>query len=230
MALATLRTAPLVSGFIVTIMILLATAFQGALAVAPATSTAAAVETAAAAGTTTVRVPMNGTQYRTTALACSKSTLAGFAKKVTLKPKLLFHWKIVGSTLYGAIVAQAGGGAKNGWISVAWTQSPGQMYPADAVVGNLPAPTRVKAYAMNGYSMSSVVPSSAFKVTATSVTSSTSATIIKFTRSGKTGLSPIKYAGTNNIIWAYSYSGSSKAFGDHGPNWGSASVNLACNV
>ncbi|GJP34544.1 hypothetical protein CLOM_g18978 [Closterium sp. NIES-68] len=104
------------------------------------------------------------------------------------------------------------------------------MYPADAVVGNLPAPTRVKAYAMNGYSMSSVVPSSAFKVTATSVTSSVSGTIIKFTRSGKTGLSPIKYVGTNNIIWAYSFSGFSKNFGDHGPNWGSASVNLACSV
>ncbi|GJP34541.1 hypothetical protein CLOM_g18976 [Closterium sp. NIES-68] len=81
MALLTLRTAPLVAAFIGTMVILLAAAFQGALAAPPAMSTAAT------AGTASVSVPMNGTQYRTTALACSKSTLAGFAKKVTLKPK-----------------------------------------------------------------------------------------------------------------------------------------------
>ncbi|CAI5531418.1 unnamed protein product, partial [Closterium sp. Naga37s-1] len=131
---------------------------------------------------------------------------------------LLFHWKIVGTTLYGAIVAQAGGGAKNGWLSIAWTKSAGRMFPADAVVGNLPSSTAVKAYAMTSYSTSSVVPSSAFKVTATSVTNSASATTIKFTRSGKTGLSPINYAGKNNMIWAHSYSGSSRTLGDHGGN------------
>ncbi|GJP34545.1 hypothetical protein CLOM_g18979 [Closterium sp. NIES-68] len=227
MDLLAFRFAPLLSALIVTVT--LAAAFQVALAAAaPAAATTAA--TAAAAGTASVSAPMNGTQYRTAALACSKSTLAGFAKKVTLKPKLQFHWKIVGTTLYGAIVAQAGGGAKNGWISIGWTRSAGQMYPADAVVGNLPAPTRVKAYAMKGYSTSSVVPSSAFRVTETSVTSTASATIIKFTRSGKTGISPINYAGMNNIIWAHSYSGSSKILADHGRNEGSASINLACKV
>ncbi|CAI7841386.1 unnamed protein product [Closterium sp. NIES-53] len=218
----------LVSAFIATLTVL--SAFRVALAARHLTPDAAVV-TAGRASVSGVALA-NGTQYHTNALPCSKSALPGFAKKVTLKSKLLFHWKIVGTSLYGAIVAQAGGGAKNGWLSVAWTRSPGQMFPADAVVGNLPTPNsaRVKAYALNGYSMSSVVPSSAFKVTATSVSNSASATTIKFTRSGKTGLSPINYAGTNNMIWAHSYSGSSKTLGDHGGNWGSVSVNLACSV
>ncbi|GJP40255.1 hypothetical protein CLOM_g24538 [Closterium sp. NIES-68] len=186
-----------------------------------------AVATAAASAS----APMNATtQYRTSAaaLACSRSPVAGFAKKVTLKPGLVFHWKVVrGNMLRGAIIAQATSGAKNGWISIAWTKRPGKMYPADAVVGNLPAPTAVKAYAMTGESSSTVKPSSAFTVTATTVARKSRSTVIRFTRSGSSGLSPINYAGSNNIVWAYS-AASSQTFGYHGANWGSATINLAC--
>ncbi|GJP70991.1 hypothetical protein CLOP_g1883 [Closterium sp. NIES-67] len=172
---------------------------------------------------------MNGTtptQYRTSAaaLACSRSPVVGFAKKVTLKPGV-----VRGNTLRAAIIAQASSGAKNGWISIAWTKSAGKMYPADAVVGNLPAPTAVKAYAMTGYSSSAVVPTSAFAVTATTVARKSRSTVIRFTRSGSSGLSPINYAGSNNIVWAYSSSGS-QTLAYHGGNWGSGTINLACSV
>ncbi|CAI5531421.1 unnamed protein product [Closterium sp. Naga37s-1] len=91
---------------------------------------------------------MNVTQIHASAVAlpCSRSPVAGFAKKVTLKPGLVFHWKVLyGNTLRAAIIAQASSGAQKGWIAIGWTKSAGKMYPADAVVGNLgTAPAKVE--------------------------------------------------------------------------------------
>ncbi|CAI7810628.1 unnamed protein product [Closterium sp. NIES-54] len=174
---------------------------------------------------------MNVTQIRASAAAlpCSRSPVAGFAKKVTLKPGLVFHWKVLyGNTLRAAIIAQASSGAQKGWIAIGWTKSAGKMYPADAVVGNLgTAPAKVEPYAMTSYS--AVAKSSAFTVTSTVVARKSRSTVIRFTRSGTSGLSPINYKGSNDMVWAYSVDGST-TIGGHGTNRGSATVDLACKI
>ncbi|CAI5476123.1 unnamed protein product [Closterium sp. Yama58-4] len=102
------------------------------------------------------------------------------------------------------------------------------MYPADAVVGNLGSkPGGVEPYAMTSYS--AVAKSSAFTVTRAIVSRKSRATVIRFTRSGTSGLSPINYKGSNSIVWAYSADGST-AVGNHGDNRGSATIDLACKI
>ncbi|CAI6008278.1 unnamed protein product [Closterium sp. NIES-65] len=163
------------------------------------------------------------------ALPCSRSPVAGFAKKVTLAPGLVFHWKVLyGNTLRAAIIAQASSGANKGWVAIGWTKSAGKMYPADAVVGNLGSkPAKVEPYAMTSYS--AVAKSSAFTVTSAVVARKSRSTVIRFTRSGTSGLSPINYKGSNDMVWAYSVDGST-TIGGHGTNRGSATINLACKI
>ncbi|CAI5465581.1 unnamed protein product [Closterium sp. Yama58-4] len=182
-------------------------------------------------GAILVLLPLTQVAVRVSAAAlpCSKSPVAGFAKKVTLAPGLVFHWKVLyGNTLRAAIIAQASSGANKGWVAVGWTKAAGKMYPADAVVGNLGSkPGAVEPYAMTSYS--AVTKSTAFTVTRGIVSRKSRSTVIRFTRSGSSGLSPINYKGTNNMVWAYSVDGST-AIGGHGANRGSATVDLACKI
>eukprot|EP00475_Leptophrys_vorax_P004676 TRINITY_DN12783_c0_g2_i2.p1 TRINITY_DN12783_c0_g2~~TRINITY_DN12783_c0_g2_i2.p1 ORF type:complete len:223 (+),score=1.29 TRINITY_DN12783_c0_g2_i2:614-1282(+) len=162
-----------------------------------------------------------------TAATCSKSYLSGYTKKVVLTPGLIFHWKTNGSTIKAALQATASTGFHRGWFSVGWSTT-GRMFPADAVVGNLPG---VGSYAMTGYGDFQVAPTTSFKLKNTSVVTNAAQTVVRFTRSGLTGLSPIKYYWKNYLVWAASEDGMSKTLGNHGHfNCGSVVVNFACKV
>eukprot|EP00475_Leptophrys_vorax_P037970 TRINITY_DN66174_c0_g1_i3.p1 TRINITY_DN66174_c0_g1~~TRINITY_DN66174_c0_g1_i3.p1 ORF type:complete len:179 (+),score=13.11 TRINITY_DN66174_c0_g1_i3:123-659(+) len=84
---------------------------------------------------------------------CVKSTLPEFSAMVPLDniTKLYFHYSVKGSKIRAAIEAQASGGASRGWLSVGFSKA-GRMMGSDAVIGNLPKPIRVGAFALTGLS------------------------------------------------------------------------------
>ncbi|CAI5504182.1 unnamed protein product, partial [Closterium sp. Naga37s-1] len=131
---------------------------------------------------------------------------------------LTLHWSITAAKdgINAAIVAGKGSGAEKGWISVGWTATRGKMCNSEAVVGNLPAPNTVQAYAMTSktYPSAGIQTTAAVTLSATSVVATTPAggKIVKFTRTGGGGSAPVNYTGINNLIWAYS---SSQTFGYH---------------
>eukprot|EP00475_Leptophrys_vorax_P012703 TRINITY_DN1908_c0_g1_i2.p1 TRINITY_DN1908_c0_g1~~TRINITY_DN1908_c0_g1_i2.p1 ORF type:complete len:198 (-),score=18.70 TRINITY_DN1908_c0_g1_i2:634-1227(-) len=160
---------------------------------------------------------------------CAKSTLKGYYAMVTLTPGMLFHFKVNGTTLHGAIEAR-NNNWKKGWLAVGFSKA-GKMTGADAIIGNLAVRPAVGAYYMGGIVKSAVKKTTKFVLTKTSVAVGASgATIVKFTRSGKGGTVPVKYAGVNYLIWAHAPA-NTKVLDNHGPpNRGAWAANFACKV
>ncbi|CAI5476127.1 unnamed protein product [Closterium sp. Yama58-4] len=163
---------------------------------------------------------------------CFKSTLPGYTNAATLARKgLVLHWKAVNpTTINFALEAKAASGAHKGWISVGFSKA-GKMTGSDAVIGNLPRPNVIGPYVMTGIAKSSVTRTKKFAITKTSVVTNPKGTIMRFTRSGPRGTVPVKYAGRNFILWAYSATGKSKALDNHSPlNRGAVIINFGCKV
>ncbi|GJP29612.1 hypothetical protein CLOM_g13881 [Closterium sp. NIES-68] len=163
---------------------------------------------------------------------CFKSTLPGYTAAATLAKKgIVLHWKTVNpNTINFAVEAKAASNAYKGWISVGFSKA-GKMTGSDAVIGNLPRPNAIGPYVMTGIAKSSVTRTKKFAITKTSVVTNAKGTIMRFTRSGPAGTVPVKYAGRNFILWAYSATGKSKALDNHSPlNRGAVVVNFGCKV
>ncbi|CAI5530647.1 unnamed protein product, partial [Closterium sp. Naga37s-1] len=151
-------------------------------------------------------------------LVCKKSTLSTYTKSVVLTTGLTLHWSLTAAKdgINVAIVANKGSGGEKGWVSVGWTATRGKMCNSEVVVGNLPAPNTVQAYAMTNkvYPSAGIQTTNAVTLSATSVLATTPAggKIVKFTRTGGGGQAPVNYTGINNLIWAFS---KTQAFGVH---------------
>ncbi|CAI7807081.1 unnamed protein product [Closterium sp. NIES-54] len=190
-----------------------------AAATGGAASATAAAGAAVAAAKTLVTPAATGT--------CQASTLAGYTSSVDLSGNgLILHWKTsTGSTIDLALEAKSTSGAAGGWIAVAWTN--GGMFNSDAVIGNLATASGIGTYAISSYS--TVVTTTRFAITGTSVTSSGGSTIVKFTRASGNGLVPVNVAGSNKLVWAYS-SGGSKTVANHGNSHrGAKTVDFSCD-
>ncbi|CAI7764550.1 unnamed protein product [Closterium sp. NIES-53] len=150
---------------------------------------------------------------------CKKSTLAGYQYQTSLQgSSLLLHWKeAAGKAVEMAVEAKSGSPAKDGWISLAWSNPSGRMVPSDAVIGNLYG-GEIYAYKVPGYSVGSL-SRDGFDIGSTASTKTEGGSIImRFTRTDNTGWSnKFKLSGKNSLIWAYSSSGSN-TLGSHGRN------------
>ncbi|GJP40013.1 hypothetical protein CLOM_g24312 [Closterium sp. NIES-68] len=124
-----------------------------------------------------------------------------------------------------AVEARAGSGVptNRGWFAIAWSKT-GYMFPADAVVG-VAGSSKPAAYAIEGYSGTTVGPTSRFSLGNTALASGTSGIVMRFTRNGTDGAVPVKHSGANQIIWAF---GSSSRPTDHGMNRGGKAVDFSC--
>ncbi|CAI5478354.1 unnamed protein product [Closterium sp. Yama58-4] len=105
--------------------------------------------------------------------------------------RYVLHWNATGDNIAFAAVATAG------WVSLGWSAD-GKMYPAEAVIGNLPATSTsansggatVSSYSIAGYSETDVTPTAAtgIALAATAVDSSANGkTVVKFTRATSQG-------------------------------------------
>ncbi|CAI5991292.1 unnamed protein product [Closterium sp. NIES-65] len=170
--------------------------------------------------------------------ACTPSSLDGYTCSEKLSGNdFVLHWKTNGDSIDLACEV-----ATTGWVSLGWSAD-GKMYPADAVVGNLPSSTTMRAasttsggatvasYSVAGYSESDITPAAAtLPLAATAVeTSSNGKTVVKFSRSLAGGDFPIDTSAMTNLIWAFSADGS-KTLANHGGNRGSAAVSFAAGA
>ncbi|CAI7868385.1 unnamed protein product, partial [Closterium sp. NIES-54] len=98
------------------------------------------------------------------------------------------------------------------------------MFPADAAVG-VAGSSRPSAYALEGYSQTTVAPTLRFSLGNAALAWGPSGIVMRFTRNGTDGVVPVKYSGANPIIWAF---GSSGRPTDHGMNRGGKAVDFSC--
>ncbi|CAI7807681.1 unnamed protein product, partial [Closterium sp. NIES-54] len=126
-----------------------------------------------------------------------------------------------------ALEARAGWGVAKGWFSVGWSRD-GEMFPADAIVGNLPG-GNAQMYSMRGEDAALVVANASIALGANwgMVTRQDGTKIIKFARRGTDGLAPVNMNGPNTLIWAYAADGTSE-FAFHGENVGTATADMSC--
>eukprot|EP00475_Leptophrys_vorax_P014391 TRINITY_DN20760_c0_g1_i1.p1 TRINITY_DN20760_c0_g1~~TRINITY_DN20760_c0_g1_i1.p1 ORF type:complete len:431 (-),score=7.52 TRINITY_DN20760_c0_g1_i1:216-1508(-) len=190
-------------------------------------------------GRTQIDFSCDGTKPRATAAAtsapggsgskCKKSGLPGYDfQKSMAGGGMILHWKkAVGSDVDMALQTTSAN-VKKGWMSLAWATSRAKMVPSDGVFGNLNGASTVKAYKIAGYSSSSLEPAGWSLGNAETVKQGNSV-IVKFTRRKGTGSAAPMRLGTNQLIWAYSSSGS-KSPGSHGGNYGRVLVDFSCQT
>ncbi|GJP45826.1 hypothetical protein CLOM_g5171 [Closterium sp. NIES-68] len=160
------------------------------------------------------------------AKTCMPSQLTGFTSSRVLKRGLLLHWKpAVGNTIELAVEARVGSGAAKGWIALGFGPTlPGGS--ADTVVGQTnTAP--VATYTITGDEQSQLLRSNSFAIGDATLERSRRRTVIRFTRNGGDGVSPLKLRGWNNIVWAYDVSGE-KTVDFNNRRSGKLAVNLGC--
>eukprot|EP00475_Leptophrys_vorax_P046412 TRINITY_DN9954_c0_g1_i1.p1 TRINITY_DN9954_c0_g1~~TRINITY_DN9954_c0_g1_i1.p1 ORF type:complete len:501 (+),score=-2.22 TRINITY_DN9954_c0_g1_i1:1309-2811(+) len=157
---------------------------------------------------------------------CAASSLKGFQWTVSLDSDLALHWTTSGNTVKIGLEAKAGSPAARGWLGLGFSEG-GAMTPSDAVIGTGGS---VNAYRISGYSSAAVAQTNAFKPQRASRTEALMRTLMVFSRSfGDGGSVPVKPNGVNNLIWAYSPSGSD-AIAYHAGSCGSTQVDFSCST
>ncbi|CAI5509595.1 unnamed protein product, partial [Closterium sp. Naga37s-1] len=149
---------------------------------------------------------------------CKKSTLQGYQYQTSLQgSSLLLHWKeAAGKAVDMAVEAKSGSPAKDGWMSLGWSNPSGRMVPSDAVIGNLYG-GEIYAYKVPGYSVGSLSRDGFDIGSGASTKTEGGSIVMRFTRTENTGWSnKFKLSGKNSLIWAYS--SSSNTLGSHGRN------------
>lgn len=145
-----------------------------------------------------------------------------------MKKGFFLHWKVSGSKVNIAVEGLAKGGAAQGWIAVAFSES-GKMSPSDAIIGHTTASAPVGAYDVVGYAAQDIRPSSSFSIGDSSLELSDKRVIMRFSRSsGDGGVAPVDLSGENTLVWAHTRKGGDKELIYHKKKRGSIVVDFSC--
>eukprot|EP00210_Caulerpa_lentillifera_P002713 g2593.t1 len=109
------------------------------------------------------------------AAGCQKSELEGFDCSTDVLSGVKLHWKVDVSSVSFAMEAPG-----DGWVALAWPETPGNMVPSEAVIGTN---TDLGVYKLTGKSTNDIIPdSSLFSITEARSESSNGQLLMQFAR------------------------------------------------
>lgn len=106
---------------------------------------------------------------------CEASKIQGLDCSITVLPGVKLDWRVDANSVSFALEAPG-----NGWVSVAWPETPGSMVPSKAVLGTS---SDLGIYQLTGKDVESIIPDSTlFSINSVQSQTSNGKLLIQFTR------------------------------------------------